>query len=161
MKKYDVIFIHPPRALKHEYHKKAKFNRGSFIFIPMGVFAIADSLEKEGYSVQIINYPLEQNLDRHWDLSQYLKNIDFDVCGIDLHWIHNAHGAIELARIVKRINPHAKVVLGGYSASYYHDQILKYYKSIDGVIRGEGEIPLIKFVQNNKKNSSLEKKKIV
>jgi len=122
----------------------------------MGVFAIADLLEREGFEVRIINYPLEQYLNSNWTLDDFLKNINFNMCAIDLHWIHNAHGAIEVARIVKNINPNAKVVLGGFSASYYHDQILKYYQEIDGVIRGEGEIPLLKYVRNVNKNQSLD-----
>lgn len=156
MKNYDVIFIHPPRRSKADYGKNSKFRRGSFIFIPMGVFAIADLLEREGFGVRIINYPLEQYLNPDWRLEDYLKNIDFTICAIDLHWIHNAYGAIEVARIVKKINPDANVVLGGFSASYYHDQILKHYKEIDAIIRGEGEIPLLDYVRNVNKNHSLD-----
>ncbi len=156
MKNYDVIFIHPPRRLKPYYSKNAKFSRGEYIFIPMGVFAIADLLEKEGFGVKVINYPLEQYLNRNWALTDFLKNINFDACGIDLHWIYNAHGAIEVARIVKEVNPNAKVILGGSSASYYHYQILKYYKAIDGIIRGEGEIPLLKYVQKINQNQPLD-----
>jgi len=122
----------------------------------MGVFAIADFLEKEGFGVKIINDPLEQHLNYNWKLENFLRNINFNVCGIDLHWIHNAYGAIEVARIVKKINPNAKVVLGGFSASYYHEQIIKYYREIDAIIRGEGEIPLLKYVHNVNKDKSLE-----
>lgn len=155
MKNYDIVFIHPPRIIKpHGNH--ARFNRGEFIFVPMGVFAIADFLEKEGYAVKIINYPLEQYLNRNWTLTNFLKNINFSVCGIDLHWVHNSHGAIEIARIVKELNPNTKIVLGGFSASYYHDQILKYYKVIDGIIRGEGEIPLLKYIQKVSQNQPLD-----
>ncbi|MFX1601739.1 MAG: cobalamin-dependent protein [Promethearchaeota archaeon] len=156
MKSYDVLFIHPPRLLEPDYRKDAKYIRSSFIFIPMGLFSIADLLEKNGFRVRIINYPLEQFLNRNWTLKDYLKHINFNVCGIDLHWIHNAYGAIEVAGIVKEVNPNAKVVLGGFSASYYHNQILKYYKNIDGVIRGEGEIPFLNYVQTVNKNSSLD-----
>jgi radical SAM superfamily enzyme YgiQ (UPF0313 family) len=156
VKQLDVLLIHPPRALKPDYSKNAKFIRGAYIFIPMGVFAIADFLEKAGYSVRILNYPLEQYLNRNWELKEYLKKINFDVCGIDLHWIHNAHGVTEIAKIIKEVNPNAKVVLGGFSASYFHDQILKYHKVIDGVIRGEGEVPLLSYVQNINKNHSLD-----
>ncbi|MFX0041985.1 MAG: cobalamin-dependent protein [Candidatus Hodarchaeota archaeon] len=156
MKNYDVIFIHPPRILKTDYGKNTKFRRGSFIFIPMGVFAIADLLEREGFGVRIINYPLEHYLNSDWRLDDFLKNNDFTICAIDLHWIHNAYGAIEVARIVKKVNPNANVVLGGFSASYYHDQILKYYTEIDAIIRGEGEIPLLNYVQNINKNHSLD-----
>ena len=156
MKSYDVIFIHPPRVIKPDKGKKAKTVRTSFIFIPMGIFAIADFLEREGFGVKIINYPLEQYLNPSWSLKDYIRTIDFKICGIDLHWIHNAHGAIEIARIVKEVKSNAKVVLGGFSASYFHTQILKYYKSIDGIIRGEGEIPFLKYVQNVNQNESLD-----
>jgi radical SAM superfamily enzyme YgiQ (UPF0313 family) len=156
LKSYDVIFIHPPRVLKPDDGKKAKSVRSAFIFIPMGVFAIADFLDREGFGVKIINYPLEEYLDPNWSLIDYIKTIDFKICGIDLHWIHNAYGAIEIARIVKEVKPNAKVILGGLSASYFHTQILKYYKSIDGIIRGEGEIPLLKYVQNINQNRSLD-----
>ena len=122
----------------------------------MGVFAIADFLEREGFGVKIINYPLEQYLNPKWSLKDYLRTIDFKICGIDLHWIHNAHGAIEISRIIKEVKPNTKVVLGGFSASYFHTQILKYYGSIDGVIRGEGEIPLLKYVQNINQNQPLD-----
>ena len=156
MKSYDVLLIHPPRVIKPQSGKKARFVRGEYLFFPMGVFAIADLLEREGFGVEIINYPLERYLNTNWSLSDYLKSIDFKVCGIDLHWIHNANGAIEVAKIIKKVNPHAKVILGGLSASYYHDQILKYYKVIDGVIRGEGEIPFLKYVQNINHNQPLD-----
>ncbi|MFX1313163.1 MAG: cobalamin-dependent protein [Promethearchaeota archaeon] len=157
LKSYDVIFIHPPRVLKPDYGRNTKFVRGIYIFIPLGVFAIADLLEREGFGVKIINYPLEQYLNPNWKLNDYLKNFNFKVCAIDLHWIHNAYGAIEVARIVKEVNPNVKVILGGFSASYYHDQILKWYKSIDAVIRGEGEVPLLNYIQNISKNHSLDR----
>ena len=156
MKKYDIVFIHPPRVLEPDYGRFIKIARGSYIFIPMGVFAISDLLEKEGFAVKIINYPLEQYLDDHWTLIEYLKKIDFDVCAIDLHWVHNAHGTVEVAKIVKKANPNAKVILGGFSASHYHEQILSYYKGIDGIIRGDGEMPLLNYMQNISNGRSLD-----
>ncbi|MFX1256959.1 MAG: radical SAM protein, partial [Promethearchaeota archaeon] len=53
-------------------------------------------------------------------------------------------------------NPNVKIILGGLSASYYHDQILKYYKDIDGIIRGEGEIPFLKYIQEINRKKSLD-----
>ena len=107
----------------------------------MGVFAIADYLEREGFSVKIINYPLERYINPQWSLTEYLRTIEFNICAIDLHWIHNSFGAIHVVREVKKVNPNAKIVLGGYSASYYHKELLKYYKGIDCIIKGDGEVP--------------------
>ena len=156
MKVHDILFIHPPRELNPNYGKVIKSARGSFIFIPMGIFAIGDLLEKEGFGVKLINYPLEHYLDKQWSLPHFLKTVDFDVCAIDLHWIHNAYGAIEVAKMVKRENPNAKIILGGFSASYFHEQILHYFKEVDGIIRGEGEIPILRYLQHLNAPNSLD-----
>jgi len=122
----------------------------------MGLLAIADLCESEGISVKIINYALEQVIDPQFSLETCLKTIDFKVCGIALHWALHSYGALEIARIVKKVNPNAKVVLGGFTASYFHDEILKYYKSVDGVIKGEGEIPFLKYYKQVTQGQSLE-----
>lgn len=152
MKSYDILFIHPTRTLQ----KGRTSPRSLFMFLPMGLFAIADLCEQEGFSTKIINYPLEQALDRNFDLKRCLKQLDFKICGIDLHWINHSHGAIEIAKIVRDVNPNANIVLGGYTATYYHDEILKYYPSIDGIIRGEGEIPFLKYCQSFLQGQSLD-----
>ncbi len=152
MKSYDAILIHPSRVME----KKRAPNRSLFLLSPMGLTAIADLCEREGISVKIINYPLEQILNPKFSLETFLKNIDFKVCGIALHWSLHSYGAIEIAKIVKRVNPNAKVVLGGFTASYFHEEILKYYTSVDGVIKGEGEVPFVKYCQSVIRGQSVD-----
>ncbi len=154
MKKFDVIFIHPPRLLQQRIGFHGNLVRGAYIFIPMGVFAIADYLERNGFAVKLINYPLEQYLNPDWSLENYLRQVEFNIVAIDLHWIHNAFGAIEVSKMVKTVNPNAKVILGGFSASYYDQEILKYYRSIDGIIKGEGELPLLKYAHEFQNSNS-------
>jgi hypothetical protein len=148
----DVLLIHPTRTLD----QKRAHPRSLFMFLPMGLLAIADLLDREGISTKIINYPLEQALDRTFALAKVLKQIEFKICGIDLHWIMHSHGAMDIAKIVKQVNPNAKVVLGGYTATYYHDEILQYYPAIDGIIRGEGEIPFLQYCQATLRGRSLD-----
>lgn len=148
----DVLLIHPTRTLD----QKGARPRSLYMFIPMGLLAIADLLDREGISTKIINYPLEQTLDRTFDLAPVLKQIEFKICGIDIHWIMHSHGAMEIAKIVKQVNPNAKLVLGGFTATYYHDEIMQYYPAIDGVIRGEGENPFLKYCQAILRGQSLD-----
>ncbi len=136
--------------------KMQNFARASFMFFPMGLLAIADKCYQQGYSVQIVNYPMEHCFDHQWSLEQYLKDIDFKVCGIDLHWVNHSYGAIEVAKIVKKVNPNAKVVLGGYTATYFHEELMKYYNTIDGIVRGEGEIPFLNYVQRVTRDQSFQ-----
>jgi effector-binding domain-containing protein len=148
----DVLLIHPTRTLD----QKSAHPRSLYMFVPMGLLAIADLLDREGISSKIINYPLEQALDRTFALTKVLKQNEFKICGIDLHWVMHSHGAMEIAKIVKKINPNAKVVLGGYTATYYHDEIMQYYPAIDAIIRGEGEIPFLKYCQATLHGQSLD-----
>jgi hypothetical protein len=122
----------------------------------MGMLAIADFCEREGLSTQIINVPMEQCFDPTWSLENFLRGIDFKICGIDLHWSLHSNGAMEVAKIVKKVNPNAKVILGGFTATYYYDEILKYYNAVDGVIRGEGEVPFLNYAQNVIRDRSVE-----
>jgi len=149
LKHFDILFIHPPIV----DDSKFKLRRGAYIFIPMGVFAIADYLEREGFGVKMINYPLEKFLNKNWSLNTYLKTIDFKICAIDLHWVHNIYGALKVAKEVKNENPNAKVILGGYSASFYNKELLKTFNSIDAIIRGDGEVPFLKYAKAIKNNS--------
>jgi B12-binding domain/radical SAM domain protein len=63
--------------------------------------------------------------------------------GIDLHWLPHAHGAIELARLVKQLHPDIPIVMGGLSASYYHRELIG-YPCVDRVMRGDStEEPML------------------
>ena len=143
MKSIDVLFIHPPRIFAKDYLEV----RSAFIKLPVGIVALADYLEQNGYSTKILNIPMEIYFNKNFRLSKYLKSVDVKICAIELHWILNAYGAIQSADIVKKINPSVKIIIGGISATYFHEDVIK-FPSIDTVIRGEGEIPLLKIVNH-------------
>ena len=55
--------------------------------------------------------------------------------GIDLHWLPHAHGSLAIAEIVKRLHPDSKVLFGGFSSSYYHEELIN-YPQVDLVLAG-------------------------
>jgi B12-binding domain/radical SAM domain protein len=62
--------------------------------------------------------------------------------GLDLHWLPHAHGALEVARLAKEIYPHAPVIMGGLSSTYFHRELIG-YPQVDFVLRGDStEAPL-------------------
>ncbi|GAH69970.1 unnamed protein product, partial [marine sediment metagenome] len=152
MKSFDVLFIHPPRIFAKDYLEL----RSAFIKLPVGVVALADYLEQNGYSTKILNIPMEIHFNKNFRLSKYLRSVDVKICAIELNWILNAFGSIQSADIVKKTNPDIKTIVGGISATHFHEDVIK-YPSIDVVIRGEGEIPLLKSVNHYLKgNPSLK-----
>jgi B12-binding domain/radical SAM domain protein len=60
--------------------------------------------------------------------------------GIDLHWLPHAHGALEVARIVKEVHPGVPVIFGGLSSSYFHEELIT-YPQVDFVLRGDSTEP--------------------
>ena len=52
-------------------------------------------------------------------------------------------GAIAVAELVKKHHPETPVIFGGLSSTYFHEELLERYESIDFVVRGDStEEPL-------------------
>ena len=83
MRFYDFIFIHPPRNF--EYLTQNIKSRSSYIMMSMGIFGLADLLDREGFATKIINYPLEKILNQDYSIIKELKNYNAKVIGVDLH----------------------------------------------------------------------------
>lgn len=146
MKNCDIIFIHPP--INFQYLKNLSKWRSSFIAIPMGVFGMADLLEREGFSVKIINYPLEILVQSKFSIIKELRKYNFKVIAVDLHWMLYSFGALEILRVVKKVFPSCFTLLGGLSASFFAQEIMKTHEYVDGVIRGEAELPILQLMRN-------------
>ncbi len=107
-----------------------------FEMYPIGLTSIAAYLEANNYNTRIINVAYRMLRDRRFDVAGHLAKVDTPVFGIDLHWLPHANGALGLAELVKRVHPEAKVLMGGLSASYFHEQLIA-YPFIDFVLRGD------------------------
>ena len=127
MDHYDMLFIHTS-ALPASPH---------FIVMPMGFVSVMNQLED--FTVKAVNVGLEMCLDKNFDLKTFLKTIDFDWAGIDLHWHEHAYSALQAATVCKEVNPECSVMLGGFTASYFAEEILKSCSDVDVIVSGEAE----------------------
>jgi B12-binding domain/radical SAM domain protein len=113
-----------------------------FEMYPIGFTALAEYLEQHGFRVRIVNLAVRMLNDARFDVEKQIRRLHPDAFGIDLHWLPHAHGAIEVARIVKKHHPHTPVIFGGLSATYYHQELMG-YPEVNYVIRGDStEEPL-------------------
>jgi len=145
----DLILLHPPSV--YDFRQKTSLYgpvsdlippSPIFEMYPIGFISIAEYLERAGYRVRIVNLAVRMLNDKNFNVDRLIKRLRSPVFGIDLHWLVHAHGAIEVAQIVKRYHPEAKLVVGGLSASYYYKELLQ-YPEIDYVVRGDStEEPL-------------------
>jgi radical SAM superfamily enzyme YgiQ (UPF0313 family) len=140
MEKVDCLFIHVPK-LRNYYRPIDQFLWINFL--PMGLVGLADLLQRHNLSTQIVHLGVEWIEDHHFSIVDYIREINPQIVAMDLYWHHQSFDVIETAKKVKAAFPKIFVLLGGFTASFFHEEIMRNFDAIDGIIRGEAEAPLL------------------
>ncbi|MDP3017658.1 MAG: cobalamin-dependent protein, partial [Deltaproteobacteria bacterium] len=122
MKQVDCLFLHVPK-LKNYYRPI-----GEFIwinFLPMGLLGLADLLQRNNISTQIVHVGVEWIEDPHFSLVDYIKEKSPRIVALDLHWHHQSFDVMEVARKVKTAFPSTYLLLGGFTASFFHEESMR------------------------------------
>jgi len=160
----DLILLHAPSV--YDFRKKtilygpvSDLIPPSYIFemYPIGLTSIAEYLERHGYRVRIVNLAVRMLRDSKFDVENFIKRLQAPIFGIDLHWMLHCHGAIEIAKIVKKWHPESKLIFGGFSSSYFYKDLMS-YPEIDYIIRGDStEEPFRQLMDCLRDNKNPEK----
>lgn len=158
----DLVLLHPPAV--YDFRRSGTLfgpisdvipSTPVFEMYPMGLTTIADRLEHAGFNVEIVNVAYRMLSDATYDAEAEIAALHPRMFGIDLHWLPHAHGALELARIVKERHPESPVIMGGLSASYFHEELIR-YPSVDYVMRGDStEGPMLQLMHALRAGRSL------
>ena len=148
MRRFDVALLHAPSVFDFRERGYVHYgpisdvvpSRPIFDMYPAGFFTLASYLEKNGFRVGIFNLAARMVNDPSFDVRRFLERLDADVYAIDLHWLVHAHGALEVAKLVKELKE-VPVVLGGLSSTYYWWEILSGYPFVDAVVLGDTTEP--------------------
>jgi len=120
-----------------------------FEMYPIGFTTIASHLFSNGYRSRILNLAVHMLADRSFDTERMMRKIRSSVFGIDLHWLPHAHGSLEVAKLIKQYHPDSKVVLGGFSATYFWEEIMRDHPYVDAVFLGDStELPMLEFMRS-------------
>ncbi len=160
----DIAFMHAPsiydfrkRNLKEGPIGDVVPSTPLFEMYPIGFISMLNHVINQGFNGRISNLAVLMLSDNHFDVEKYIKNIDAEIYGIDLHWLPHVQGAFNIARIVKRLHPDRKVLLGGFSASYFAEDILQSNEAVDFILVGDFiEKQLITLLNAVESGSSLE-----
>lgn len=140
----DLILLHPPSVV--DFRKRTLLlgpvsdlipSTPVFEMYPIGFTTIASHLESAGYEVRIANIATRMLSSKRFDPERFIKSVDASVFGIDLHWMPHVQGALELAKMVKRHHPDKPIIMGGFSATYYHDELMEKHPEVDFVLMGD------------------------
>ncbi|MBN1348042.1 TIGR04190 family B12-binding domain/radical SAM domain protein [candidate division KSB1 bacterium] len=139
----DLILLHAPSI--YDFRKVANLlgpisdvipSTPVFEMYPVGFSSLAEYLGAHNVSVRIINLAYRMLSNPGFDVEKTIRKLRPKAFGIDLHWLPHAHGSVEIAKICKKYHPTVPVIFGGYSATYFHRELLDYHE-IDFVIRGD------------------------
>ena len=160
----DLILFHPPTL--YDFRKRPGIqgpisdvvpSTPIFEMYPIGFASLSEYLERHGLKVRIINVAMKMLKDEKFDVERLIRKYKPAAFGIDLHWMAHVQGALALGEMIKRFHPHIPVILGGLSATYYHEELLRQYPFIDFVMRGDStEVPLVQLLQTIKKGGELK-----
>jgi B12-binding domain/radical SAM domain protein len=145
----DLILLHAPTV--YDFRRRATLwgpisdlvpSEPVFDMYPVGFSTMAAYLERAGFRTRIANLAARLVRSNRFDAERLIARMRARVFGIDLHWLPHAHGALEVANLVKKHHPRAPVLFGGFSSSYFHTELVR-YPQVDYVLRGDStEEPL-------------------
>lgn len=139
----DLVLLHAPSVYNFREETimqgplaDAVPSTDEFEMYPIGMTSIASYLGKNHYNVRIVNLAYRMLKDPSFDVRRRLSSLHATVFGIDLHWLPHADGALAIAELTKALHPESSILLGGLSASYYHEELIR-YPFVDFVLRGD------------------------
>jgi B12-binding domain/radical SAM domain protein len=139
----DLLLIHPPSIF--DFRKRDILfgpisdvvpSTPAFEMYPIGFSSIAEVLSQHEIGVRIVNLAYLMITRPKMDVRSYLKSLKARAFGISLHWLPHAHGATELARLLKEVHPDVPIIFGGYSSTYFAREIIQ-YPFVDYVVTGD------------------------
>ncbi len=162
--KSDIIFLHAPSV--YDFRKKPIFygpvsdvipSSPVFEMYPIGFMTISTHLEAAGFRTRIVNIAVRMLQSETFDVEECIRKLKADVFAIDLHWMPHAHGALELAKIVKKYHPDCKVEFGGLTSSYFWEELIQ-RPEVDLVMRGDTtEEPTVQMMRALQEGGDLSK----
>ena len=111
---------------------------------PIGIYYVGALLRKHRYDAEVLNWHGMRERQEH--IAAFLEESHPDVIGFSV-LNANRWGAIDIARMAKKIDPGVKIVFGGIGATHLWRLLLTHFPEIDAVVLGEGEHTFLDLVR--------------
>jgi len=121
-------------------------------FIPLGLAYLGAVAEREGHEVNVIDCQAE-----HLTYDAFrgrISQCNPDVIGVTATTLLYK-SAMQLINTAKEVHPQAVTMLGGSHGTFWDENALKEYPSLDLVVRREGEVTFIELLNKLKSGGSL------
>jgi len=145
-----IALVQPPRPQAKGVEAEGHWE----LTRPLSLFYLAASIaHKTDYETIIIDFESKKYA------GESLRDV-FEVCNADIFAItattYTRFEAIKIAKIVKSLRPESVVVVGGVHFMYCPEDTLRKVPEIDVVVRGEGEVSLVKLAEAINEGNGLD-----
>jgi anaerobic magnesium-protoporphyrin IX monomethyl ester cyclase len=130
----DILLINPK-------YPKARQNN---IMPPLGLASIGCALEKNGFTVSVLDLELEPE---DFDLFTHLAGCPPKIVGIS-GTSHSRFESFRIARIAKNVSREIATVYGGCHATFTAEDTLSNVEAIDYIVHGEGEATFLELARS-------------
>jgi B12-binding domain/radical SAM domain protein len=160
----DVVFLHPPSL--YDFRNRAVLlgpisdvipSTPIFEMYPIGFLSLCDHLEQAGFSTRIINLAGKMLASSRYDPEREISKLKPKAFAVDLHWLPHVQGSLAIGKLIKKHHPDIPIIYGGYSATYFADELIR-FPFVDYVVKGDStERPLVLLMQAINDNGDLDK----
>ena len=135
-----ITLINPPEKLRVWAGIPKAHAHGVYCFPPLGLMHIQAAVEKRSHYIAEICDPVVDDLD-YPDFEQMLKRYPLDLVGISTY-THSLPDVQMTINLVRKLNPNAKIVLGGPHCAMFPEYSIQ-LEGIDAMVTGDGEDPFL------------------
>jgi len=120
-----------------------------FYHFPVGSLGICDYVTKNGYRAAIFNSSQYSEESYLGELSRVIRYRKPTVIGLILHWKEVLPSFLFLLKWLEVEYPHIPIIVGGITAGFFSETLLKRNPHIRAVIRGDAEYPLLCYLKGD------------
>jgi radical SAM superfamily enzyme YgiQ (UPF0313 family) len=121
-------------------------------FIPLGLAYLGAVAEREGHEVTVIDCQAEKL--SYEDFRKRIEHTPSDIIGVTATTLLYK-SAMKLITISKQVHPQAVTMLGGSHGTFWDQNALDEYPSLDIVVRREGETTFTELLNKLQTNNSI------
>ncbi len=149
----DITLLNPPEQMRVWAGIPKAMAYGVYCFPPLGLMYIQAAVEKRsGFKAEIFD-PVVDDLD-YPEFENQLKRYPLDLVGISTY-THSLPDVQMTINLVRKLNPAAKIVLGGPHTTMFPDYAVQ-LQDADAILTGDGEDTFLEMVQRYDKGQSWE-----
>lgn len=149
-----VLLVNPPNYKSIESILPEAIDEERGYSPPLGIMYVAAYIrEHTSHQISLLDCQAEEL--SYKQIEAEIKKRKPDVVGITT-LTFNLIDTLEVAKIVKKVNPQIKVVLGGIHVHIFPEETIA-LEGIDFLVLGEGEITFTRLLENIKSKKALKK----